>query len=182
MPAATRIMPALFVLLWATGFIGARYAMPWSEPFSFLAARFLLAACSSSAGIVLAMGVQMADARRQAMHAVIAGALMHGVYLGGVFWAIHHGMPAGISALIVGLQPLVTALLAGMAAGRTDPRRGNWRVSPLVFVGVVLVLWPKLGVTGARHHHANAVASLIALLGDERRHRLAEAPFGGDPA
>lgn len=162
MPAATRIMPALFVLLWATGFIGARYAMPWSEPFGFLAVRFALAALIL-AGIVLAMGYKW-PTRKQAMHAVIAGILTHGVYLGGVFWSIHQGLPAGISALIAGLQPLVTVLLAAWLLGERISTRQLAGLA-VGLAGVVLVLWPKLGVTGEGITPANLLASLIALLG-----------------
>ncbi|TIX98592.1 MAG: EamA/RhaT family transporter, partial [Mesorhizobium sp.] len=104
MHSIKRFIPASFVVLWATGFIGARYAMPWAEPFTFLAARFVLAA-ALLAGLMAALGSRRAT-RAEALHATGAGILMHGVYLGGVFWAIHRGMPAGLSALIVGLQPL----------------------------------------------------------------------------
>src|SRR5690349_14412740 len=110
-----RLIPATFVVLWATGFIGARYAMPWAEPFTFLGARFSLAF------VLLAIAAVVIGWRgvgwTEAAHGAIAGALMHGVYLGGLFWAIGHGMPAGLSALIVGLQPLLTALLAGRLLG-----------------------------------------------------------------
>ena len=75
---------------------------------------------------------------------VIAGVLMHGVYLGGVFWAIHRGMPAGISALIVGLQPLITAVLAGSLLGEKILPR-HWLGLALGFAGVVIVLSPKFG-------------------------------------
>lgn len=162
MPAATRIMPALFVLLWATGFIGARYAMPWSEPFGFLAVRFALAALIL-AGIVLAMGYKW-PTKKQAGHAVIAGILTHGIYLGGVFWSIHQGLPAGISALIAGLQPLVTVLLAAWLLGERISTRQLAGLA-VGLAGVVLVLWPKLGVTGEGITPANLLASLIALLG-----------------
>lgn len=161
MPAATRFMPVLFVLLWATGFIGARYAMPWAEPFAFLAVRFALAALIL-AGIVLAMGHKW-PARKQAMHAVIAGVLTHGLYLGGVFWSIHKGLPAGISALIAGLQPLVTVLLAAWLLGERVTARQMAGLA-VGLVGVVLVLWPKLGVTGAGINAATLTASLIALI------------------
>jgi len=154
-------MPVLFVLLWATGFIGARYAMPWAEPFAFLAVRFALAALIL-AGIVLAMGHKW-PARKQAMHAVIAGVLTHGLYLGGVFWSIHKGLPAGISALIAGLQPLVTVLLAAWLLGERVTARQMAGLA-VGLVGVVLVLWPKLGVTGAGINAATLTASLIALI------------------
>jgi len=143
MTSPTSLVPALFVVLWATGFIGARYAMPWAEPFSFLAVRFGLTMLIIG-GIVVATDARRAD-WRGAANAAFAGALMHGVYLGGTFWAIRHGMTAGFSALIVGLQPLITALVAGMALGeRVDTR--NWLGLGLGFVGVVIVIWPKLGV------------------------------------
>ncbi|MGB3503674.1 MAG: DMT family transporter [Mesorhizobium sp.] len=161
MTAATRFMPIMFVLLWATGFIGARYAMPWSEPFGFLAVRFALAAVILAV-IVAALGHKWPTSR-QAAHAVFAGILTHGLYLGGVFWSIHRGLPAGISALIAGLQPLVTVVLAGWLLGERINRR---QIAGLVvgLGGVVLVLWPKLGVTGAGINAATLTASLIALL------------------
>ena len=85
--------------------------------------------------------------RRAASRRWLRGVLMHGVYLGGVFWAIHHGMPAGISALIVGLQPLITAVLAGKLLGeRILPR--HWLGLAVGFAGVVIVLSPKLGALG----------------------------------
>src|SRR5262245_18355674 len=111
MSVTTRLIPPLFVFLWATGFIGARYAMPWAEPFTFLAARFAIA--FALLGAVLVFRPAPRTSLTAASHAFLAGLLMHGVYLGGVFWAVHRGMPAGISALIVGLQPLITALMAG---------------------------------------------------------------------
>ncbi|TIL19213.1 MAG: EamA/RhaT family transporter, partial [Mesorhizobium sp.] len=84
-------------------------------PFTFLAARFVLAAVLLAA-LMAALGSRRAT-RKEAFHATGAGILMHGVYLGGVFWAIHRGMPAGLSALIVGLQPLITAVMAGRFLG-----------------------------------------------------------------
>ncbi|MEO4000605.1 DMT family transporter [Mesorhizobium sp. CAU 1732] len=142
MQTATRFIPALFVLLWATGFIGARYAMPWSEPFSFLAARFAIAVAILALLILIFRARRLAP--REALHAIIAGALIHGVYLGGVFWAIRNGMPAGLSALIIGLQPLITAVLAGPALGeRILPR--HWMGLTIGFVGILIVLGPKIG-------------------------------------
>lgn len=142
MQTATRFIPALFVLLWATGFIGARYAMPWSEPFSFLAARFAIAVAILALLILIFRSRRLAP--RDAFHAVIAGAMIHGIYLGGVFWAIRNGMPAGLSALIIGLQPLITAVLAGPTLGeRILPR--HWMGLTIGFVGILIVLGPKIG-------------------------------------
>jgi drug/metabolite transporter (DMT)-like permease len=142
MSSASRLVPPLFVLLWATGFIGARYAMPWAEPFTFLAARFFIA--FALLGLVLMLWRERKTSLAGAMHALVAGMLMHGVYLGGVFWAIHRGMPAGISALIVGLQPLITAVMAGQILGEKILPR-HWLGLGLGFAGVVIVLWPKFG-------------------------------------
>lgn len=158
---STKLFPPLFVVLWATGFIGARYAMPWAEPFAFLSLRFALAAVIM-AGLVVALGHRWPTAG-QARHAVIAGVLTHGVYLGGVFWSIHRGLPAGISALIAGMQPLVTALLAGWLLRETVTRR-QWIGLGVGLVGVIVVLWPKLGVVGAGINAATLSASLVALV------------------
>jgi len=157
-----RLIPASFVVLWATGFIGARYAMPWAEPFTFLAARFVLAIVILAAliGVLSSGKLQW----RPAFHAAFAGALMHGVYLGGVFWAIHHGMPAGLSALIVGLQPLITALLAGKILGEEILPR-HWAGLAAGFAGTVIVLLPKLGALDSGVTFGTLTASLVAVAG-----------------
>ena len=157
-----RLIPATFVLLWATGFIGARYAMPWAEPFTFLAVRFAIAAAILG-GIILAIGSKKLTVRG-ALHAVAIGMLLHGVYLGGVFWAIHQGLPAGLSALIAGLQPLVTAVLAGALLGE-EIRPRHWLGLAVGFVGVVIVLSPKLGALGGGVTWQTLTASVIAMAG-----------------
>ncbi|MGF7006484.1 DMT family transporter [Aminobacter sp. BE322] len=161
MTPAKRLIPATFVLLWATGFIGARYAMPWAEPFTFLAVRFVIAALILG-GIMLAIGSRPLP-QRAALNAMLIGMLLHGVYLGGVFWAIRHGLPAGLSALIAGLQPLVTALLAGAILGE-EIRPRHWLGLAVGFVGVVIVLSPKLGSIGGVTWQT-LTASLIAMAG-----------------
>ncbi|PDQ21058.1 EamA family transporter [Mesorhizobium sanjuanii] len=162
MHSIKRFIPATFVVLWATGFIGARYAMPWAEPFTFLAARFVLAAILLVA-LMAALGSKRAS-RMEALHATGAGILMHGVYLGGVFWAIHRGMPAGLSALIVGLQPLITAVLAGKFLGEAILPR-HWLGLGIGLVGVIIVLWPKLGAIGGGVTPETLAASLVSVLG-----------------
>ena len=160
MDLSKRLIPPLFVVLWATGFIGARYAMPWSEPFTFLAARFAIA--FALLGMLLLVWRSRAASLSDAMHGAIAGMLMHGIYLGGVFWAIHGGMPAGISALIVGLQPLITAVLAGRLLGeRILPR--HWLGLALGFVGVIIVLSPKFGAIGGGITPATLAAAVVAV-------------------
>lgn len=159
---AVRLYPALFVLLWATGFIGARYAMPNAEPFTFLTVRFLLAALVLFI-LILPAGIRWPGPRK-ALHAAFTGCLIHGVYLGGVFWAIRHGMPAGLSALVVGLQPLVTALIARPALGeQLHPRQ--WVGLLAGFGGVAIVLAPRLSLVGGGVDAATVSASVLAVLG-----------------
>jgi drug/metabolite transporter (DMT)-like permease len=159
---ATRFIPSLFVVLWATGFIGTRYAMPWAQPFGFLAARFAAAGAILML-LSLALGARRPGAR-QAAHAALVGALVHGVYLGGVFWAIRNGMPAGLSALIVGLQPLVMAVMAGVALGETVLPR-HWAGLAVGFAGIVVVLWPKLGDALGGVTTATLAASVVGVIG-----------------
>lgn len=136
-------LPALFVVLWSTGFIGARLGMPHAEPMTFLALRFGLAA------LLLGLAALAARApwpRRPADlgHLAVAGILMHGIYLGGVFVAIRLGLEAGLSALIVSLQPLLVAATAGLLLGERVPGRA-WLGLGLGLAGVALVLARKLG-------------------------------------
>lgn len=156
-----RLFPALFVALWATGFIGARYAMPYMEPFLFLMLRFAIA------GAILGLWVMLTGnnwpGRRGAIHAVIAGCLIHGAYLGAVFWAIHKGLPAGMSALVVGLQPLITALIAGITLGeKIRPR--HWSGLAVGFIGVAMVLWPKLSISAGGITPATVGASVFSVI------------------
>ncbi len=157
-----RYFPALFVLLWATGFIGARYAMPWCEPFFFLAVRFAIAALFLTGVAVLSSSVW--PDRRTALHAAISGALIHGVYLSSVFWAIRNGLPAGMSALIVGLQPLITALCAGLVLAERITVR-HWAGLLIGLAGTALVLSPKLAIAGTGVNAATLSASVLSVFG-----------------
>jgi drug/metabolite transporter (DMT)-like permease len=161
MNVLSRLAPGLFVVLWATGFVGARYAMPWAEPFTFLALRFSFAFLLFVA-LAFALGAKW-QGGRDALNAMIAGFLMQGVYLGGVFWAIHRGMPAGLVALIAGLQPLITAILAGVLLGDRILAR-HWAGIAIGFAGVVIVVLPSLqgGVGGVTV--ATLLASVIAVI------------------
>ena len=103
-------VPALFVWLWSTGFIGAKYGLPYAEPFTLLLIRMLLTLVPLA---ILAVAMKSRwPGWRGAGHLAITGLLVQGTYLGGVFYAIDQGMPSGLVSLIVGLQPLVTALAA----------------------------------------------------------------------
>lgn len=141
-PPILRIAPALFVVMWSTGFIGAKYGAPVAGPFSLLALRFLFVL--PILGLIIAAQQRTWPGRGGVIHAMIAGALIHGVYLGGIFWAVKHGLPAGLSGLVVGLQPVITAFFASALLGE---RIGLAHIGGLVLglVGVALVLAPKLG-------------------------------------
>ncbi len=132
------LLPLLFVVLWSTGFIGAKFGLPYAEPLTFLSARYVLVI----AVMVLVALVSRAPwprGRRAVMHIAITGLLVHGMYLGGVFTAIGHGLPAGVTSLVVGLQPVLTAVCAGWLLGeRVTPRQ--WLGLSLGFVGVALVV------------------------------------------
>ncbi len=135
-------MPLLFVGIWATGFIVARLVAPHADPLTFLSMRFVLSA-AAFAGIAAVARAAWPLGVRGWRDALIAGVLMQGIYLGGVFWAVRHGLPAGISALVTGLQPLLTALLAFPLLGeRVGARR--WAGIGLGFGGALLVLQPQL--------------------------------------
>ena len=156
-----RLVPPLFVVLWSTGFIGARFAMPYSEPFGFLAVRFALSLAILFVAVMILR--RPALERRTAVHAMIAGALLHGGYLGFVFWAIHKGFPAGLCAVIVSLQPVLVAGIAGVALGETVLPR-QWAGIALGLAGSVLVLLPKLGFTDPGISGATIAACVLALL------------------
>ena len=156
-----RFIPILFVLLWATGFIGAKFAMPHAEPFWFLAVRFAIA------GAILAFVALTTrrtwPAATAAINALIAGSLVHGVYLASVFWAIRSGLPAGMSALIVGLQPILTTILAALLVSERADRR-HWLALAAGLAGVFIVLWPKLALSSEGINAATIAASFLAVL------------------
>jgi drug/metabolite transporter (DMT)-like permease len=152
--------PALFVVLWSTGFIGARYGLPYIEPSTFLALRMAFAMVIL-ASIALAGGARWPHAN-EVGHSLIAGSLVHGVCLGGVFTAISQGVPAGISALILGLQPIVTSTLANRFVGEKVSRL-QWVGLALGLVGVLLVLHDRnIALAGSV---LGWVAGFLALIG-----------------
>ena len=156
-----RIYPLLFVFLWSTGFIGAKYGLPYAEPLSFLFVRYL-AVISLMTVIALLTRAPWPKAPMQWVHIGVSGLLVHAVYLGGVFIAIKQGLPAGITALVVGMQPLLTALGAGWLLGERVVGR-QWLGLALGFVGVALVVSGKFGDTAALG--PMLVPALCALLG-----------------
>lgn len=138
-------MPAVFVLIWSTGFIVARYGMPYAPPMKFLLVRYLLSMACFLPWIGLAR-VKWPASRVQWAHLAMAGIFMHAGYLGGVWAAVKAGMGSGLSALIVGLQPVLTALWLSATGGKIATRQ--WVGLMLGFVGLVLVVSRKFGQGG----------------------------------
>lgn len=155
--------PLLFVLLWSTGFIGAKFGLPYAQPLTFLSWRFI-AVIILMLGLVLIMRAPWPSTRRSALHIGVTGLLVHGVYLGGVFMAIAHGLPSGIAALVVGLQPLITALAAGVWLGE-KVRPAQWAGLALGFVGVALVVLDKVAAVPGDALWAMLLPAFVALLG-----------------
>ncbi|MGL6215142.1 DMT family transporter [Billgrantia desiderata] len=135
-------MPILFVALWSTGFIGAKFGLPHAEPFTFLFIRFVLT-LTLLIPLVSVMGSGWPNGWRLRGHIAVSGLLVHGAYLGGVFYGIYLGMPAGLTALLVGLQPLLTATLAGPMLGERIAAT-QWLGLALGLLGITLVLGSKL--------------------------------------
>ncbi|MHC8491930.1 DMT family transporter [Thalassospira sp. SM2505] len=142
-PAFGRIMPFVFVFLWSTGFVGAKFGLPYADPFVFLFVRFAIVIVLM-VPVVMLMKAKWPKSLREASHIATAGMLVHGIYLGGVFWAIDTGLPSGLAALIVGLQPVVTASVVGSLLGERVSAR-QWGGLVLGLIGVALVLLPKIG-------------------------------------
>ncbi len=142
MPALATVAPLLFVLAWSTGWIVAGFSARHADPLWFLFLRFSLAA-AVIALIALAMGAPWPRSRREIGHAMMSGVLLHAVYLAGVWWAVRNGVPAGVSGIMAGLQPVMTAMLAPALLGERITIRQATGVA-LGFLGIVLVLMPKL--------------------------------------
>lgn len=141
-----RWMPGTFVFLWATGFIGAKYGVPYAEPATFLVLRFFFVV-ALMLPVALALRAPWPSSGAQTFHIAVAGMLLHGGYLGGVFTAIHQGMSAGLSALIVGLQPILTAVAAAPLLDERMTRR-QWLGLALGFGGVALVVMQRMSLGG----------------------------------
>ena len=136
------LYPLLFVALWSTGFIGAKFGLPDAEPLTFLTLRYAIVLVLMGA-LVWYQRAVWPRTMREWLHIGVSGVLVHGVYLGGVFIAIGHGLPAGVTAIVVGLQPVLTALGAGLLLGERV-RPTQWAGLALGFVGVALVVAHKI--------------------------------------
>ena len=164
MPDLNRLVsanaPMLFVLLWSTGYIGAKYGLPYAEPFTLLFLRFVLA-LALLAPLVMWLRPAMAMSGRERGHLMVSGLLLHGVYLGGVFAAIELGLSAGLTALVVGAQPLLTSLAAPLLFGERPSVR-HWAGILLGLGGISLILGSG---ADADFPLAALLAAVAALLG-----------------
>ncbi len=158
--ALLRAMPLVFVLIWSTGFIVARYGMPHAPPLGFLAWRYVLSILCFLPWILLAR-VAWPATRTQWLHLSVTGVLMHAGYLGGVWAAVKAGMGSGLVALVVGLQPVLTAIWLS-ARGSAVTRR-QWAGLALGFAGLALVVARKFG-QGGEAGLLNLSLAVLALL------------------
>jgi drug/metabolite transporter (DMT)-like permease len=147
--AAVFAAPAMFVLLWASGFIGAKLGLPYAEPMTFLTVR--MSAVVLVLGLIILITRPVWPTRRGMLHSAVTGLFVHGFYLGGVFIAIDHKLPAGFAALVVSLQPVLTSTLANRLLGE--------RVTPLQWAGLALGV---AGVYLVVHGHTEGSAPPLA--------------------
>ena len=172
--ALIRAMPAVFVLIWSTGFIVAKFGLPFAPPLTFLAIRYFLSIVCFGVWVALARAA-WPRGRQQWLHLAVTGVLMHAGYLGGVWVAVKAGMGSGLTALIVGLQPVLTALWVSLVASNNVGQGGpkvtarQWLGLGLGLGGLLLVVSRKFvssGTAGAGHEVTALTlgATVVALL------------------
>ena len=167
----TNLIPLLFVWLWSTGFVGAKYGLPYIEPFFILFVRFVCVIVLFF--LIIEIGRHPRATWRQALGQMVVGIMLHGLYLGGVFYAIKQGVPAGISAVIVGLQPLLLSVLERVffyQPARQSQYKSKYIGLVAGFIGITLVVASNksfdIGIAGqGGMSTAGLVANVIALFG-----------------
>ncbi len=154
-------MPVVFVLIWSTGFVVARYGMPHAPPLGFLTLRYALSILAFAVWIVVARAAWPRGALQWG-HLAVAGALMHAGYLGGVWMAVKAGIGAGTVALVVGLQPVLTAVWLSASGQAQAVGRRQWLGLGLGLCGLILVVGQRLGLGEVTP--VNMAMALLALL------------------
>lgn len=160
----TKSAPIFFVLLWSTGFTGIRYGIPYAPPFTFIAIRM---ACASVLLALIALAITKRFTRDLPTigKSALVGLTIHGAYLGGCFYGVKQGMPAGITALICSLQPVLVSIFSSIFFGEKLSSR-KWLGLALGLAGLVMVIAPKLEASGDQAlPAAGVIAVFIALLG-----------------
>lgn len=147
MKLIAKFAPAIFVLFWSTGFVGSKLGAPYIDPMVFLTVRFA-AVLPVLLVVALLLAKSWPKTAPAIFHCIVTGILVHGIYLAGVFWAIKQGMPAGASSIIVGLQPVLTALMAVMLLRETLSWK-HWLSMAIGVAGLALVLGPKFDAGGS---------------------------------
>ena len=182
MKALEKSAPVVFVLLWSTGFVGAKYILPYAEPFVFLTIRY------ASAAIILvliakALREPLIITRDQIQQSVLVGVFLQVIYIGGVFYAVSLGLPAGVTAVIVSLQPVLVSVLAFKILNEGLSFR---KISGLILglVGVLFLLLPKIfqGNFNLEFPKVGILSSVLALIGTTTGYLLqkrggSEIPF-----
>lgn len=161
----SRFAPGIFVVLWSSGFIGAKFLLPHAEPFTLLSVRFALTAFILIS-IAAAMHAPMKMTKSQYLRAGYISLFLHFAYTGGIFVALHEGVSAGITAVVVSLQPVLVSLLAIALLGE---KLRSSQVAGLVLglIGVTLLLAPKIlqGDASLVFSAAGVLAAVVALIG-----------------
>ena len=157
-----KVIPWIFVWIWSSGFLAAKFGLPYAEPFTLLLYRFIFTL------LLLLIVIRFKKSpwpksKIAFLHLMVAGALIHGVYLGGVFQAIKWGMPAGLSAMIIGLQPLSMALMAGILLKERVSKR-QWLGLIIGLLGLYLVLFERLDLTSELAFDGFPIWAVIAVI------------------
>jgi drug/metabolite transporter (DMT)-like permease len=158
----TALIPLLFVWLWSTGFVGARFGLPYIAPFYLLTLRFAFTLPFFLAIIWLTRARWLS--RNQISVQILVGAILHGLYLGGVFYAISIGTPAGIAAIVMGIQPILTAIINRVLFAQSVSRRQTLGLV-LGFAGLLAVILGSSEISGSRGGLIGLAALIVALLG-----------------
>ncbi|RTZ18218.1 DMT family transporter [Vibrio aquaticus] len=157
-----RCVPFVFVLLWASGFVGARFGLQYAEPATLLSIRMMANVCLFL--VLIALFRRRIPQGRALFHSAVVGVLIHGFYLGGTYLAIDLGMPAGLTSLLVGLQPILTALLL-VSFTQHAFKPSQWMGLVIGFIGISLVLMGKVEWQNDQHQWAAVTLCLMSLVG-----------------
>ena len=159
-----KLAPALFVFLWSTGFIGVKYGIPYAPPFYFVAIRMAIAALLLFIAIAFLRKSQPIT-KAIFLPSTLIGLTLHGAYLGGCFFAVSRGLPAGITALIVSLQPVLVSIFAAKYLNEPLDKRAIAGLM-LGLIGLFVVVIPRINMTGANSISVISIAAcIIGLLG-----------------
>lgn len=157
-----KMIPFLFVILWASGFVGARFGLEYAEPMTFLSLRMVLNVVLFAVLIMLLK--RRIPTGRQFWHSCVSGLFIHGLYLGGTFQAIHWGIPAGLASLLVGSQPIFTALIL-LLMGSERLNLAQWLGLALGFAGISCVLMGNIEWQSDAHKWAAIAMCVVSLIG-----------------